>query len=503
MSSFQSPKYSSMADNNNNQEEYSTDVLDLNEQMTGTDIADVHKMESYNFEPHWWKTSAEDSCSGQRRSPGADNNFNPFVNAGIDENIALDMTAAYGENALLDKHATPSSLEVNLTQERVSESGSRQQRLLSPMVPIIPVIERDVNMLESPLYILDDSKQKLNDTNEPQQDVANHGEEIFNDKKPCSLKESGYEGGSRFRSFNTERKALQPIENTGISFKSAQTTSGVSGDQNFVSSESCNWEQIQNFLDQCEATCLDRGIPPPAKELNETFVENHSVGKYSSPFPMLDREASFSPCAGNIFSSIAEDPLSVQAEKDVVTIMNQEPFLSSTPAKHFHLSSSQEDGKIVKCPDCIGTFRSTENLRRHVRIHDSPAPWFCLYCNGKFKDKSSCFNHMEKLHTKRSAEVNQTGLTSAKSQIGHDAHENVYPDRKRYTCGLCGKELKAKNSFERHLHIVHLRITPFNCNYCPQRFSNKNNMDVHAFKMHGEHGKAVAVGVRERKKRPR
>ena len=58
---------------------------------------------------------------------------------------------------------------------------------------------------------------------------------------------------------------------------------------------------------------------------------------------------------------------------------------------------------------------------------------------------------------------------------------------KQFNCDICGALIigkEAKRNLQNHINAIHLKIKPFECEYCKKSFSVKGNMKTHVKRVH-------------------
>ena len=117
------------------------------------------------------------------------------------------------------------------------------------------------------------------------------------------------------------------------------------------------------------------------------------------------------------------------------------------------------------CDVCSKTFKKSNDLTRHLRIHNNERPFECEICYKKFTLKCTLDRHVET----------------------HSDQRNMV------TCHICNLKLVSKNGL--HLHLkIHSGTKDLPCLYkeCPMFFRTPGNLNAH-MKVHQKEAKKLGV----------
>ncbi|XP_044764554.1 zinc finger protein 714-like [Coccinella septempunctata] len=118
--------------------------------------------------------------------------------------------------------------------------------------------------------------------------------------------------------------------------------------------------------------------------------------------------------------------------------------------------------KLIKpysCPKCEKRFKTSTNLKQHLKYHKGTRSEICTYCGKGFITKPDLF-----------------------------VHEKIHFNKKTYSCEICHKSFNTHKNLGTHKLIVHTDPSLWNyvCNFCNKRFPQKSNMTAHVRRHKGE-----------------
>lgn len=119
----------------------------------------------------------------------------------------------------------------------------------------------------------------------------------------------------------------------------------------------------------------------------------------------------------------------------------------------------KKDIKPYSCPKCDKRFKTSTNLKQHLKYHKGTRSEICTYCGKGFITKPDLF-----------------------------VHEKIHFNQKTYSCEFCNKSFNTHKNLGTHKLIVHTDPSLWNyvCSFCNKRFPQKSNMTAHVRRHKGE-----------------
>jgi KRAB domain-containing zinc finger protein len=208
-----------------------------------------------------------------------------------------------------------------------------------------------------------------------------------------------------------------------------------------------------------------------------------------------------------------------------------------------HVQNTHSNSELV-CPrdDCGKRFRGPEQLRKHLRLHDSKGSHACSLCGKSFSKKRQLESHIEKLHgpfvcgncgqsfssrmefrlhsrSAHDSEDTESGCPYCESFFPstHLLREHIRthksfgckicgtsftreralkthfrlkhtddPSNPVHVCGHCGVQFASQGNLTVHVRTSHFGEKPFSCDFCGKAFGHKHVLTRHLAVMHGQ-----------------
>lgn len=174
--------------------------------------------------------------------------------------------------------------------------------------------------------------------------------------------------------------------------------------------------------------------------------------------------------------------------------------LVADPAEYILIDSSStiEEVKNFKCPECLKPFRSETYLRRHIWAHKRKESkivdyYYCTKCDEKSSDYRKMFLHI-KSHTeslmKAESSTKAKSLTekspTEKSSTEIPVTEGIIIER--FECGKCHKFFGSKTELDRHNSLRYAK--ELKCQICGNTLKDKYEFNIH-MDLHKENIKSL------------
>lgn len=136
------------------------------------------------------------------------------------------------------------------------------------------------------------------------------------------------------------------------------------------------------------------------------------------------------------------------------------------------------DEKRYSCQDCGGRFRTTRDLKLHIRsVHLREKNHVCSVCGKMFSGITSLNSHTF-VHTDERPYQCDTCNKAFKKKITLDLHRRIHSSERPFICSICGKSFRRDKSLKRH-GLIHTGEQPYECPVCNLRFNQSCSMQRH------------------------
>lgn len=150
----------------------------------------------------------------------------------------------------------------------------------------------------------------------------------------------------------------------------------------------------------------------------------------------------------------------------------------------FHLQQKHE--KQYTCKYCGKNVSTRASLTKHERCHTGEKPYACDQCIYRTASLSSLARHKRCKHDEGQAGRKHVCELCGKGFFTPNSlkeHMFTHSDIKRFSCHICGKQLKNDSCYRRHMVCVHGQ--KFTCELCNKDFSALNGINLHKREVHG------------------
>ena len=186
---------------------------------------------------------------------------------------------------------------------------------------------------------------------------------------------------------------------------------------------------------------------------------------------------------------------------------------SSDLGKHVRTHNSE---KIYECNECYKRFSKKYNLKMHIKgVHQEERPFKCTICPKAFKRKAHLQAHLKKIHSikpkihvcKDCAEEFSSPYELKRHRCTHTGKDTpicptcskpfssvssmrthqrkFHPEEKYHVCQDCDEKFKLFSELRRH-QCIHTEKTVHICPTCEKSFSSTSNMRTHQRRLHPE-----------------
>jgi KRAB domain-containing zinc finger protein len=135
------------------------------------------------------------------------------------------------------------------------------------------------------------------------------------------------------------------------------------------------------------------------------------------------------------------------------------------------------------CPECSSVFRKSKHLRYHVNtVHSTVRNYKCDQCENAYKRSSHLRRHIQNSHSSLHLPCEVEGCTKifhGREQLRK--HMRRHETKGSHGCELCGKLFSKKRQVESHVEKIH---GPFPCKFCDLNFYSRKEFRLHVSTRH-------------------
>ena len=158
---------------------------------------------------------------------------------------------------------------------------------------------------------------------------------------------------------------------------------------------------------------------------------------------------------------------------NVTQDQSQADMLESLESSKGNKGNSKETISY-QCKICPKTFKRSNYLKSHERIHTKEEKFQCKICKKCFIHKNSLIAH-EKIHSSEKPFQCNFCKFTFKDEISLAEHETMHTAENPYQCKYCKKKLINRSHQKMH-ELAHTGEKPFQCNFCEKSFNHPSNL---------------------------
>ena len=153
-----------------------------------------------------------------------------------------------------------------------------------------------------------------------------------------------------------------------------------------------------------------------------------------------------------------------------------------------HLKHEKSCQSILSfgCMICETKFTNEEQLKRHEKIHVNERLQ-CDICLKTFTHPNGFAQH-KKSHIEQRFECSEIGCDQIfRTSFNLKKHVKSHKEIKKLDCDICGRHFGGAWNLKRHM-LTHAGLKPFQCGQCPKSFTCEKDMNAHMIAHSGQKG---------------
>ena len=149
--------------------------------------------------------------------------------------------------------------------------------------------------------------------------------------------------------------------------------------------------------------------------------------------------------------------------------------------KDTHEKRSSQNSQVC---DICGKDVIRNQMKLHMMRHTGEKPFKCSYCEYRGLTNSAVLQHVKHVHEPHKFTLHFCDMCGkdCKTKAHLKEHILTHSDKRTFLCKVCGKYLKNRNSFGRHMVRVH-KIS-HRCNHCGVDYFTLQGLQIHLLKVH-------------------
>ncbi|CAH8453573.1 unnamed protein product [Schistosoma rodhaini] len=147
----------------------------------------------------------------------------------------------------------------------------------------------------------------------------------------------------------------------------------------------------------------------------------------------------------------------------------------------------------LRCSICHCFFNSSDQMSRHLNIHNTGKPYVCSHCNASFNQAENLYVHISLYHTMCENQDHYNCCLCDKRFLRFTAYKShllLHQIDENFVCSVCQQSFESVTLYEKHLHactktiVINKPPSQYRCRICGMLLSSIGKIKQHYRRRH-------------------